>query len=80
MTCQVSRAEVERCAAELVQTAQLLQQHVSGLLARVESQPLLLVGGEMNTWMRYALDAENLARSCREAAEEFRQKAISHDA
>jgi hypothetical protein len=78
LSCDDARERYRRALDAHVQAATRLREWAERYVDVAPARPLMLVGGEMETWRRYALDAERTAQEHREALERFVERAIGH--
>lgn len=78
MTCESHRTELLAITSEHSEACSRLTDFTETYLHLVDDRPLMLVNGQKETLLRYAREAERLAKEQREAFERFVDEALGH--
>lgn len=78
VTCERSRAALERIVAEIHECATRLAECNQRYLDAMPEKPLMLVGGEMATWERYAAELQRAVERHRQLLDEYKHLALGH--
>jgi hypothetical protein len=78
LSCEEARKRYRRALDAHVAATTRLREWAERYVDVAPTRPLMLVGGEMETWRRFALEAERTAQEHRDALERFVEHAIGH--